>query len=296
MDPRVGPVLFVLKQWAAKRLIPNPGVLNTYALMMMGLAFLIQNRVIPPLQLVSTSAVTNKTWKQLDCLATDQGAFRRMYPRPYKKTRIVCLETGRQLPHIYDNKSSIYFYLDSTDSANYWQSPNKDTATKLLYNMLFYYGLQFNPYNTATSPRLGCTDVPRSMFNQIRVSTPSPLNKDNLHKLCPLVIEDPFKVHINCGRNAPAGWVECFMWEMHRAAWTMLPQNHSKGDVLDKIMLNPTEAIYWSPVAWASVYRFPEKLFKQNEKNELKQIVAGYTCEEIALEWLEDELMRHVAV
>ncbi|KAJ1883165.1 hypothetical protein H4R99_000863 [Coemansia sp. RSA 1722] len=297
MDPRVGPVLFVLKQWAAKRLITNPGVLNTYALMMMGLAFLIQNRVIPPLQLVSTSAVTNKTWKQLGCLATDPDAFRRMYPKPYEKTRIFCLETGSQLPYVYDNNSSVYFYQDPTGSiANRWQSPNKDTATKLLYNMFSYYGSQFNPYKTAVSPRLGRTDVPRSMFNQIRMSTPSPVTRNNLDKLRPLIIEDPLEVHLSCGRNAPAGWVECFMWEMRRAAWTMLPENHNQGDVLDKIMLKPTEDIYWSPVAWASVYRFPEKLFKQNEKNELKQIVAGYTCGEIALEWLEDELMRHVVV
>jgi DNA polymerase sigma len=53
-DPRVAPLIFAVKHWARSRELTDPynhgGVVNSYTHVLMLLAFLMMERVIPPLQ------------------------------------------------------------------------------------------------------------------------------------------------------------------------------------------------------------------------------------------------------
>jgi DNA polymerase sigma len=53
-DPRVAPLIFAVKYWARSRKLTEPfhhgGVVNSYTHVLMLLAFLMMERVIPPLQ------------------------------------------------------------------------------------------------------------------------------------------------------------------------------------------------------------------------------------------------------
>ncbi|KAJ1901200.1 hypothetical protein LPJ66_000946 [Kickxella alabastrina] len=268
MDPRVRRVLLVLKQWGARREIPNYNVMNSYGLMMMGITFLINQGVVPPLQMLSTAEVTDETWRNLGAIHSSRFLVNSLYQRGppgvaehlnlQTANGVRCLETNTILSDCPVDGMRAYFYSD-TKAAQSWQSKNMDSVPLLIYKMFQYYGCKFDPMANVISPRLGSAEIPRAYLPQLKAPSPN-LYLSQRQKwrkdLRLLVIEDPFDLTLNCGRNAGPEWVECFLWEMRRAAWAMLPKkNGNDYGSIRRMMLPPSRDIYKAAEMWALTFR-----------------------------------------
>ncbi|KAI7821607.1 hypothetical protein BX661DRAFT_62815 [Kickxella alabastrina] len=266
MDPRVRRVLLVLKKWGARREIPNYSVMNSYGLMMVGITFLINQGVVPPLQMLSTTEVTDETWRNLGAIHSSSSLVNSLYqcgsPGVAENLNfqtangVRCLETDTILPDCPIDGMRTYFYSD-IKAAQSWQSKNTDSVPLLIYKMFQYYGCKFNPMANVISPRLGSAEIPRAYLPQLKAPSPNIYlsQRQKWRKdLRLLVIEDPFELTLNCGRNAGPEWVECFLWEMWWAAWIMLPKK--KGNTHSSIthmMLPPPLMVCSTAEVWVPV-------------------------------------------
>ncbi|KAI9504858.1 hypothetical protein GGI25_004196 [Coemansia spiralis] len=66
-DPRVRPFLLVLKMWAHRRQLYGP--VNSFTIVLMGLAFLVAHKVVPPLQSLSNHGASFSASPNLMCTA-----------------------------------------------------------------------------------------------------------------------------------------------------------------------------------------------------------------------------------
>ncbi|KAJ1802030.1 hypothetical protein LPJ75_006312, partial [Coemansia sp. RSA 2598] len=230
LDQRVRSVFTALKKWAKMRQISDSNTLNSYGLMMMALAFLINRRVVPPLQLLLTADVGDRCWAALADLQTSPARIQATYWRPGAVVKpsdpARCLETGNGLP--VHEMGGVNTYYCNAGTAAEWQrrSPNKSTASQLLFEFFHFYGFSFDPLTQAVSPRLGSPAVPRAYLTRLEAPACQKYlaePKQWGQKLRLLAIEDPFETSLNCGRNAPAEWVEGLLWEMRRAATILAP-------------------------------------------------------------------------
>ncbi|KAJ2742313.1 hypothetical protein GGI20_004575 [Coemansia sp. BCRC 34301] len=286
LDPRVRQVLAALKMWAMRRDITSNTTLNSFGLLMMGLAFLIGRRVVPPLQLLATGQVSAQAWARLTRIQHSPFRIAGLYPK-YLQPSLAenadtaaditaaaagealgtarCLQSGRDLPE-WPVEGTRAYYLNSGGELGRWHSPNRDSAAVLLFDMFQYYGFEFRPRDHAISPRLGSPAIPRSSLPHLAPpvsAMPAVAGEPNKWRnaLRLLAIEDPFDLTVNCGRSAPPEWVEGLLWEMRRAAWCLLPpgKRHSP---LDRLLLPPSESVFCDPGVWASAYHraLPEHL------------------------------------
>ncbi|KAJ2833651.1 hypothetical protein FBU31_001878 [Coemansia sp. 'formosensis'] len=278
LDPRVRQVLAVVKLWAIRRELTNHNTLNSFGLMMMAITFLISRRVVPPLQMLATAQVTPQAWARLAQIHKSAHKIASLYPAinsasaptspedaafPLSRPAVRCLQSGADLPE-WTVEGTRAYYLNGGE-LNRWRSPNHDSSATLLFDMFRYYGFDFDPRQHAISARLGSTTIPRaSLFHLPPLDSETTIAEPNKwrNKVRLLAIEDPFDLAVNCGRNAPPEWVEGLLWEMRRAAWTLLPSanhqiNHAHGSghsPLDRLLLPPTEAVYCDAAIWASAY------------------------------------------
>ncbi|KAJ2869982.1 hypothetical protein GGH93_005919 [Coemansia aciculifera] len=277
LDPRMRQVLSVLKLWAIRRYIINRRILNSIGLMMMSIAFLISRKVIPSLQMLAISHVTLLAWARLAKIHHSPDRIAMLYSAinlasapttpesalvELEGSAVRCLQCDVDLPECIV-KSTRAYYLNGGE-LNRWRSPNHDSSATLLFDMFRYYGFEFNPRLHVISPRLGSTTTPRaSLYRLPQLDSNKTIEKFSKwrRRLRLLAIEDPFDLVVNCGRNAPPEWVEGLLWEMRRAAWTLLPSEHhqshhhaKRGIPLDRLVLPSTEMIYCDPGIWTSVY------------------------------------------
>ncbi|KAJ2238048.1 hypothetical protein GGF40_000648 [Coemansia sp. RSA 1286] len=284
MDGRVRSVLVVLKKWAKLREISDSNTMNSYGLMMMALAFLISRRVVPPLQLLATTQAGDRCWTGLSAMHESASRIQAAYWKPgsvvMPREPFSCLETGAKLPVCEIGGSNAYFcQIDTTAE---WQSPNKSTASQLLFEFFHFYGFSFDPLTHAVSPRLGSPSVSRKYLTKLEAPDCQKYLKDPKQwgqKLRLLAIEDPFETSLNCGRNAPAEWVEGLLWEMRRAASILAPGYHQqvggKGRRLERLLLPPATSIYGDYAAWASVYRLLVPQMMKATKSQLYDPASG---------------------
>ncbi|KAJ2711625.1 hypothetical protein H4R19_003160 [Coemansia spiralis] len=246
-DRRVSPVLAMLKHWGERRQITNSNVLNSFGLMMMALAFLIDERVVPPLQLLSTVGGFGKDSAGAGAVSLESAYGQRL-----------CLQTNEPLLSESIDGHECYFLCDE-DELGRWHSPNDTPAHVLLLRMFRYYGAVFNPVADAISPRLGRKSIPRHALHKLNALDPRRLLAQTnrwRNDLRLLAIEDPFELTVNCGRNAPPEWVEGLLWEMRRAAWAMHQGLRSaQGAVLKRLFLPPSLDIYCDAGVWAPAFR-----------------------------------------
>ncbi|KAJ1939427.1 hypothetical protein GGF37_004404 [Kickxella alabastrina] len=305
MDPRVRRVLLVLKKWGARREIPNYNVMNSYGLMMMGITFLINQGVVPPLQMLSTTEVTDETWRNLGAIHSSSSLVNSLYqcgsPGVAENLNfqtangVRCLETDTILPDCPIDGMRTYFYSD-IKAAQSWQSKNTDSVPLLIYKMFQYYGCKFNPMANVISPRLGSAEIPRAYLPQLKAPSPNIYlsQRQKWRKdLRLLVIEDPFELTLNCGRNAGPEWVECFLWEMRRAAWAMLPKEKAKHyGSIRRMMLPPSRDIYETAEMWALTFRIlKDELHIYLKARNAKAIKELYGDPVIDLEVMENAQM-----
>ncbi|KAI9504857.1 hypothetical protein GGI25_004195 [Coemansia spiralis] len=239
-DPRVRPFLVLLKAWSTGRQIASSETINWFSLMMMAVAFLIQERIVLPLQLVATSKV-NCGWHRLREIHRDPELIADMYHAP------VCLETGNDLPAFAVDGCRTYFY-----NKRGWRSRAPLSPIVLLHRMFKFYGTQLDPQIHAVSARLGAPQLPR---NSLKINAPSSFDPQN-NKKWPrglLIIEDPFETQVNCARNAPIEWVEALLWEMRRAAWAISRNGPFSGpySVIDRLALRPSRDVFCDAGVWA---------------------------------------------
>ncbi|KAJ2078494.1 hypothetical protein H4R24_004435 [Coemansia sp. RSA 988] len=265
MDPRVRTVLTILKQWGIQREITSKDVLNSYCVTVMGLAFLISQHVVPPLQLLETTNIDDSAWDRLAKIHqspeeiskpfTDQESSDGDHKRI---SSVHCLQTGRRLPKVYINEENAYF-LEDPEMLKAWKSPNKKSAFELAFEMFRFYGTEFDPKIHAISPRLGSPCVPRSSLTRLEapLSAKITLQAARSQKVLQLLaIEDPLMVSTNSGRKASVQWVGGLLWEMRRAAWAMAKGlEDERFRVLDRLFLPPTATIYTDAGIWASAYK-----------------------------------------
>ncbi|KAJ2005057.1 hypothetical protein GGI04_002392 [Coemansia thaxteri] len=266
-DPRVRDVLGAVKLWATRREILSSNTLNSFGLLMMGVAFLVERQVVPPLQLLSTARMGAQAWERLARLRRNPYEIAMLYPgsasAPSSPTEplspagggALCLQRGCALPEWPVEGTRAYF-LNGRELGQ-WRSPNRESPAELLFALFRHYGFEFDPAAHAVSPRLGSMAIPRASLCQLPplVTGVAPEEQPNKWReaVRPLAIEDPFDLAVNCGRAAPPEWVAGFLWEMRRAAWALTP-----GAVLapvERLLLPPDAAIYSGPVVWASAYR-----------------------------------------
>ncbi|KAJ2891085.1 hypothetical protein IWW38_003775, partial [Coemansia aciculifera] len=273
LDPRVRQVLSMLKLWAMRRNITVNTTLNSFGLLMMGLAFLISRRVVPPLQLLATGQVSPQAWARLTRIQHSPFEIAKLYPAYLAGTTDAtaaavtaaaaaqamggsarCLESGVDLPE-WPVEGTRAYYLNGGRLHRTWQSPNQSSSAALLFELFRYYGFEFNPRLHAISTRLGATDIPRASLPHLAPPIDPSLTIAEPNKwrngLRLLAIEDPFDLTVNCGRSAPPEWVEGLLWEMRRAAWTLVQRNQPP---LDRLLLEPSDKIYRDPGIWASAY------------------------------------------
>lgn len=278
VDPRVRPLLVTLKQWSSKRLIADSNTLNTFGLIMMAIAFLISCRVVPPLQLLNIDKMDPVAWDRLDQICRDPDQVATMYSN--KRRKLHCLQTNTPLPvWIIEGNQQAYF-LDSS-RLRHWKTPNTESVSTLLYKMFQYYGSVFQPHLHAISPRLGSTTIPRNSLTKlclpnINSSCAMALKNGSVNAfhggVRTLVIEDPFVLSVNCGRNAPPEWVEGMLWEMRRAAWIMSQHHVFGGRTLERILAPPSAEIFGRAECWFTVYARLWDLIFTNTKSKSKQI------------------------
>ncbi|KAJ1963052.1 hypothetical protein GGI12_002278 [Dipsacomyces acuminosporus] len=261
MDPRVRQLLMMLKLWGSARRITNQNTLNSYGLLMMGIAFLISRRVVPPLQLLDTLSMNGTGWKRLSKIQRNAEGIHRLYDtgaadstNGSKEHVISCIQTRRPLPDWRVDGQRAYFYCRRPGQE--WKSPNKSSVAVLLYEFFRYYGCEFDAMHNAISPRLGSCEIPRSWLHELQAPAPDmyltmPMEWRNELRL--LAIEDPFDLSVNCARNATPEWCEGLLWEMRRAAWTLLPKKDGHGSI-ERLLLEPSTHLYSDPLVWATAY------------------------------------------
>ncbi|KAJ2711626.1 hypothetical protein H4R19_003161 [Coemansia spiralis] len=251
MDSRVRTVMTLLKHWADRRQLTSSAALNSFGLMMMALAYLIDQQVVPPLQMLSTTNADDGCWSHIETELEQWQCPSFVYDTH------VCLQTEQCLPSETIDGHECYF-LDNPDELRAWRSPCKLPAYTLLFNMFRYYGAEFTPVDSAISPRLGRKSMPRSALHKMNVPLPQRFlgQPSRWHKdLRLLVIEDPFERTINCARNVPAEWVLGFQWEMRRAVWAMhRGLGSAKWALFTRLFLPPSPDIYSEAAIWAPVY------------------------------------------
>ncbi|KAJ1664187.1 hypothetical protein IW140_004216 [Coemansia sp. RSA 1813] len=265
-DPRVREFLVVLKVWAQKRSLSDSQTINSFGFTMMGLAFLIHECVVPPLQLITTTQIDSKGWAQLQALQSDSESVAELLRN---KTKVKDIQTGRFLKTKIvkggkdGNKLINAYFMNYRPELSRWRSPNTKPVLHLLYDMFQLYGCKFDPLKHVVSPRLGSPFIMRCpQVDDIR-GTPLPKKADmnNPDKwpngVRPMVIEDPFEQDNNCGRQVTCEWLDGLFWEMRRAAWTI--QRHGSGmvdaaNVLESLMAPPSMDVYGNNEAWASTY------------------------------------------
>ncbi|KAJ1726663.1 hypothetical protein LPJ72_006261 [Coemansia sp. Benny D160-2] len=253
-DARVRPVLALLKTWSIGRKINSPRTLNWYGLVMMALAYLVEMRVVPPLQLISPGVMFDEydrrdiMWRELGLLRDDPDAIamldRISLKEGYFFTPLGSPGIGTLLPTCLVDDCNTHF-MDDKDALAAWRSPNPRSPISLLYGMFRFYGYDFNPLADAVSLRLGSPQVPRSSL--CRLDAPASQTSRTL------AIEDPFEVSVNCARLAPPHWVDGLLWEMRRAAWCISRKSPLNGPftVIDRLALPPSSDVFCDASVWA---------------------------------------------
>ncbi|KAJ1946234.1 hypothetical protein EC988_005584, partial [Linderina pennispora] len=174
MDSRVKDVMSVVRAWAEARNITCSHCLNSYALSMMILAFLIGRRVVPPLQLTKTHQFTRSGWRRLEEIQHNPDLIRDLYDNTISGGRgavISCIETGEPLPDWRVDGTRAYFM--GTQTSQQWVSPNKHSSATLVYEFFRYYGFDFDPMQHAVSVRLGSPEIPRMSLYELQAPEPS---------------------------------------------------------------------------------------------------------------------------
>ncbi|KAJ1718611.1 hypothetical protein LPJ61_006547, partial [Coemansia biformis] len=193
MDPRVRVFMTLLKHWGQQRQITDSNVVNSYGLMLMGLAFLIRLRVVPPLQLLSSAWITSVGWKRLGDIQRSPEEISKLY------ANVFCVQTEQALPR-WDVEGHAGYYAGNRPGEGKWMSPNTMTAYELLFEMFKFYGTRFDPVRHAISPRLGMPCVPRTSLPELDVPTPDMyISRPQTwgERLRLLAIEDPFELSLN---------------------------------------------------------------------------------------------------
>ncbi|KAJ2806126.1 hypothetical protein H4R20_001808 [Coemansia guatemalensis] len=304
MDPRVRIVLMLLKQWGIRREITSKDVLNSYCVTMMGLTFLISQRVIPPLQLLATTVIDDRAWDRLSEIHKSPEEISKLYTAQgtsnesgKMSSTAQCLQTGHRLPGVDINGSNGY-YLGDSEMLQVWKSPNEKSAFELTFEMFRYYGTEFDPKIHAISPRLGSPCVLRSSLTKLDAPLPNSasLQSTELPKGTQLLaIEDPLVLSANSGRKASVQWVAGLLWEMRRAAWAMTKGlEDERFGVLDRLFLPPTAEIYTDAGIWASAYKQLIPDIPDTTGDTFSDVVSSSeNYSTISLEELEDqELVR----
>ncbi|KAJ2403236.1 hypothetical protein GGI23_000105 [Coemansia sp. RSA 2559] len=257
VDPRVRQVLALLKAWSIGRKIDAPLAVNWFGILMMAIAYLIKERVVPPLQLLSGSFIDRTGWMALRALQQDPQAIANLYSADADSfAPTTCLQSGAALPAFEVDGCRTYFVRDHREIEK-WRSPNQLSPIRLLHDMFKFYGYSFDPMAHVVSARLGSPQIPRaSLFN---LAAPDPSAAiDGPEKwtssLRTLAIEDPFELTVNCARHAPAHWVDGLLWEMRRAAWTISRKSPFNGPftAIDRLALPPSKDIYCDAGVWAA--------------------------------------------
>ncbi|KAJ2548618.1 hypothetical protein EV175_004761 [Coemansia sp. RSA 1933] len=274
IDPRVRPILVVLKAWAKQRSLSDSRSVNSFGFMMLGLAFLIRERVVPPLQLLLTCKIDSNGWDNLQALQSDSNAMLGLLKNV---ATIKCIQSSRTIGEqkIPSTKASKHFnahFLSDTHVLEKWKSPNSKPVIQLLFEMFQLYGCSFDPLKHVVSVRFGSPLLAREpRADQVR-ETLLPSNKDLADpknwptRVKPLVVEDPFDPGINCARQATCEWTDGMLWEMRRAAWIIHNHGSDSGiaaNVLDKLLAPPSLDIYVQPKAWASAYLRFQPIYEQ---------------------------------
>ncbi|KAJ1939607.1 hypothetical protein FBU59_004065 [Linderina macrospora] len=275
MDKRVKDVMSVVRAWSTARNITSSTSLNSYSLSLMVLAFLVSRRVVPPLQLTRTRQFTRTGWQRLEEIQRNPDEIRNLYDYTIsggKGAELSCIQTNEPLPDWRVDGTRAYFL--GTGHGETWESPNKHSSTTLLYEFFRYYGFDFDPMQHVVSLRLGSPEIPRMSLYELQAPEPAmymTLPTQWRQDLRLLAIEDPFEVEHNCARQVPGEWVEGFLWEMRRAAWSLLP---GKSVGLQRLLANPTTDAFRDASVWASAYHrlFPviqdllgEQVFSKSE-------------------------------
>ncbi|KAJ2512585.1 hypothetical protein GGI11_004687 [Coemansia sp. RSA 2049] len=278
IDPRVREFLVVLKVWAQQRSLVDSQTLNSFGFIMMGLTFLIHQRVVPPLQLVGTTEMDDKGWECLQALQSDPKAIADLLANGGDFTR--CIQTGRNITDMQrkitkkgtmsKERYNCYFF-DHGSKLSSWRSPNTKPVIQLLYEMFVLYGCKFDPLKHSVSPKLGSPFIVRTPEIDNLRSTPLPGDEVMSNPsqwamgLRPLVVEDPFDPTNNCGRHVTCEWVDGMLWEMRRAAWMIHRHNSSStgnggentataANVIDRLVALPSADIFSDNKIWDSAY------------------------------------------
>ncbi|KAJ1664186.1 hypothetical protein IW140_004215 [Coemansia sp. RSA 1813] len=270
-DPRVRQVLALLKTWSIGRRINAPLTVNWYGLVMMALAYLIKERVVPPLQLLGGSFIDRTGWHELKVLQQSPQAIAALYNADNSFAPTTCLQSGVALPALPVDNCRTYFMGNHVELGK-WRSPNQLSPTRLLHDMFKFYGYTFDPLAHVVSVRLGSPQIPRSSLYCLQAPDPGAvISKPNewTKSLRILAIEDPFELTINCARNAPAHWVDGLLWEMRRAAWSISRKSPLNGafTAIDRLALPPSEDIYCDAGVWAPAVASVGILFNECQRD-----------------------------
>ncbi|KAJ1953545.1 hypothetical protein EC988_002930 [Linderina pennispora] len=171
-DPRVGPLIVAIKQWAKCRRINDAanGMLNSYGYTVMLLAFLQERGVIPPLQQLTTlDNPENCLFSENKLVALYNGQ---------------CFNTDEVLPDFVECGVYTHFYEPAVAE---WKSPNTESLYQLLYGYFYHYGIAHDFLGSAVSARAGTTSLPMS---HLLGGRPRVISR-------PWIIEDPFEPGIN---------------------------------------------------------------------------------------------------
>ncbi|KAJ1674489.1 hypothetical protein EV182_003179, partial [Spiromyces aspiralis] len=229
IDRRVRPLLLTLKAWQNARGLGNSsrGLLNSYCLIMMCLARLMELRVIPPIRCICCLRNSVRFEKVPDKVAASQlkyggdGAS-----LPLSNGRCLCCNNPLPLQITEDCESHFYTPSwkrlgkagrkrgDSNDNqdsvkpkgevAELWRSPNKMSVYDLLMDFFRHYSSGYHYGKHAVSARLGSTKINLGsplLDSDLHGVRPS---RENWRDACLLVVEDPFELNINCGQVQPS--------------------------------------------------------------------------------------------
>ncbi|KAI9599408.1 hypothetical protein BDF19DRAFT_428647 [Syncephalis fuscata] len=204
-DPRVYPFLATIKYWSRRRQLIDsleiPGVLTSYAHVMMGLQFLLMQNIVRPLQLVCGSHAPQEShWRQLIAVS------------PVTE----CMVCNARLPKTQTGQFYTYF-------ARGWRykmdPPNPLSTGELLIEFFRYYAFQFAYLDDYVSVRLG-HPIRRDVKDW--GSGRSTAARDSEGYAAGLCIEDPFELDFNLSGNANRWEVAGLRWEYERALRALL--------------------------------------------------------------------------
>ncbi|KAI9597763.1 hypothetical protein BDF19DRAFT_284452 [Syncephalis fuscata] len=204
-DPRVRPLIMVIKYWASRRVISeaalNGNIINSYTHVLMMIAYLQRMRVVPPLQRICCGKFLTKIM-----------APRMTNPNPQNISNRVCLACGKLMPDVVMvDGYNTYFYEKTLAE----KSPNPMSAAKLLVEFFRYYAFEFNYETECVSVRQGTTiDREAKGWRDY-----GPGDGDKSHALC---VEDPFVLERNTAVSARRWTIAGIRWEYERAARGLL--------------------------------------------------------------------------